>query len=397
MSDDYSLYLHIPFCRHRCAYCDFTTYSGQESLIPAYVKALCAEIRYIGQTAPYRLPVHTIYFGGGTPSLLPADAVAMILKACHEAFDVIPEVEISLEANPGSVTLEWLQAVRRLGVNRLSLGMQSAHPDDLRLLERQHDFFDVSQAVRWARRAGFDNLNLDLIYGIPNQSLARWQETLERALGLHPEHLSLYALTIEHATPFYRWVARGLVAPPDDDLAAEMYEWADGRLSQAGYVQYEISNWARQQDTDLRTCRHNVQYWHNEPYLGLGAGAHGFANHTRTANVRGIKAYIDRLAQPTERPFPLTPATEQFQIIDPLTEMQETMLMGLRLTREGVSRQRFYERFHQTMEEVFGATISHLNTLGLLEWCGESLCLTRRGRLLGNRVFMEFVGETQSR
>lgn len=397
MSDVYSLYLHIPFCRHRCAYCDFNTYSGQESLIPAYVKALCAEIRYVGQTAPYRLPVHTIYFGGGTPSLLPADAIALILKACHEAFDVIPEVEISLEANPGRITFEWLKAVRRLGINRLSLGMQSAHPDDLRLLERQHDFFDVSQAVRWARRAGFDNLNLDLIYGIPHQSLSRWQETLERALGLHPEHLSLYALTIEHTTPFHHWVARGLIPSPDDDLAAEMYEWADERLSQAGFVQYEISNWAQPRGGDLLMCRHNLQYWLNAPYLGLGAGAHGFANHTRTANVRGIKAYIDRLAQLTERPFPLTPATEQAQTIDLLTEMQETMLMGLRLTREGVSQQRFYERFHQAMEEVFGSTISYLVNLGLLEWREERLCLTRRGRLLGNRVFIEFVGETRPR
>lgn len=396
MSNYYSLYLHIPFCRHRCAYCDFNTYSDQDELIPVYVKALCDEIRYVGQTAPYRLTVHTLYFGGGTPSLLSTAAIESILNTCHEIFNVLPEAEISLEANPGSVTLEWLQTVRRLGVNRLSLGMQSAHPDDLRLLERQHDFFDVSQAVRWARRAGFDNINLDLIYGIPHQSLARWQGTLERALGLHPEHLSLYALTIEHATPFYHWVARGLIPPPNDDLAAEMYEWADERLSQAGYLQYEISNWARQRGADVLMCRHNLQYWRNEPYLGLGAGAHGFANHTRTANVRGIKTYIDRLSQRIERSFPLTPATEQAQVIDPLTEMQETMLMGLRLTREGVSRQRFEQRFHRSMEEVFGPAINSLVSLGLLEWHGERVCLTARGRLLGNRVFMEFVGSPAS-
>lgn len=387
----FSLYLHIPFCRHRCAYCDFNTYSGQEDLIPAYVEALCNEIRQVGRTAPNRLPVHTLYFGGGTPSLLPAEAIGLILETCRASFEILPDAEVSLEANPGTLTLEWLRTIRRLGVNRLSLGMQSAHPEDLRLLERQHDFFDVSQTVRWARRAGFENINLDLIYGIPFQTLARWEATLERALGMFPEHLSLYALSIEHATPFYHWVTRGLLPPPDDDMAAEMYEKADAMLTQSGYLQYEISNWAIRREGRLWVCQHNLQYWLNEPYLGFGAGAHGFVEHLRTANVRSIRAYIERLQTPAQLPFPLTPATEQTQTIDPLTEMQETMMMGLRLTQEGVSRQRFEQRFHRSIEEVFGPTIASLVNLGLLEWRGERLCLTQRGRLLGNRVFMEFV------
>ncbi|MBE0697569.1 MAG: radical SAM family heme chaperone HemW [Anaerolineaceae bacterium] len=393
--DLYSLYLHVPFCRHRCSYCDFNTFAGQNRWIPLYVEALCREIQQVSSAAPERIPVHTVFFGGGTPSLLEVGHFSAILSTLRQSFDFQPEVEVTIEANPGTVTARYLNELRQVGVNRLSFGMQSAHPDDLRLLERQHDFFDVVQAVRWARQAGFTNLSLDLIFGLPGQSLERWRETLERALGMQPEHLSLYALTIEHGTPLQRRWGRGMVPLVDDDLAAEMYEHAMDRLETAGFTQYEISNWARSENSTLYSCKHNLQYWHNQPYFGFGAGAHGFAGGARTMNVGGIKPFINRCQVDGQAQFPAGPAARRTISIDRFTEMQETMMVGLRLTQDGVSSLSFQQRFHQSLEDCFGEQIKNMQKVGLLEWTDEMdphLRLTRRGRLLGNQVFMQFVG-----
>jgi oxygen-independent coproporphyrinogen-3 oxidase len=284
-----------------------------------------------------------------------------------------------------------------LGINRLSLGVQSANPGELRVLERQHDFFDVIQAVRWARQAGLDNLNLDLIFGLPGQTLASWQHTLELVTQLGAEHLSLYALTLEHGTPMAAWTQRGLIREPDPDLGAEMYEYAAQHLDRAGYHQYEISNWARQVSGQLLACRHNLQYWRNLPYLGLGAGAHGYAAGIRTVDVIAPAAYIQRfeaIDPSAPKSFPLTPATQSSQIIDRQAEIGETMMMGLRLVKEGVSARAFHERFGRTLDQVFGAQIERLTRLGLLEWNGEEreiLRLTPQAYLLGNQVFIEFI------
>ncbi len=387
-----ALYLHIPFCRHRCAYCDFNTYAGLESLIPEYVRALQREIRFLGEGADPSLRVAAVFLGGGTPSLLPLNALEGIFRALRDSFSLAAEAEISLEANPGTVDLPYLRGLRSLGVNRLSFGVQSANPAELRLLERIHDYPQAIQAVAWARQAGFANLNLDLIFGLPGQSLDAWQRSLELALGLRPEHLALYALTLEHGTPMQHWVGRGLLPAPDPDLAAEMYEWAAARLARAGYVQYEISNWAR---GEAYFCRHNLRYWRGEPYLGLGAGAHGYIPGLRTVTARAPRAYIRRLeAPPRPLEFPRTPATVEARRLTPAEEMGEYMMMGLRLTQEGVSAARFRQRFGLPLEAAYGAQIARLTALGLLEWAGEdTLRLTPRGRLLGNRVFMEFVGE----
>lgn len=438
-----SLYLHIPFCIHRCGYCDFNTYAGLEDLIPAYASALVQEIKFLSEKRP-GLPVHTVFFGGGTPSLLAEEELEPILQAIGDGFNLQPGVEISLEANPGTLSLEYMRGLRRLGVNRLSLGVQSANPTELRLLERQHDFSDVIQSVSWARRAGFSNLNLDLIFGLPEQKIESWHNTLERALLLAPEHFSLYALSLEHGTPFGRWASRGLLSTPDPDRAAEMYELAAEQLSKDGYAQYEISNWAAETysssqpphassrlfelDNPGLACKHNLQYWHNLPYLGLGAGAHGFAGSVRTVNTLSPQAYIQRLTgaativseplpyagagpDPQYHPhpptdvedraipideihFPLTPATQSSLPIDRETEIGETMMMGLRLVREGVSDVTFTERFGQSLVEVFPLQIERLQDQGLLTWAGpqdEVLRLTPRGRLLGNRVFLEFI------
>jgi oxygen-independent coproporphyrinogen-3 oxidase len=386
-----SLYLHIPFCSHRCAYCDFNTYAGQEGSIPAYVDALCREIEFTGRNAPEKLTLHTVFFGGGTPSLLTPIQFAVVLRSISDAF-ILSEPEITIEANPGTVSLADLRDLHSLGINRISYGVQSANPSELRMLERTHSYFDVIKAVTWARRAGFDNLNLDLIYGLPLQTLDDWSATVKLILGIAPEHLSLYALTLEHGTPFGRWSARGLIPTPDPDLAAEMYEWAGETLEFAGYQHYEISNWSK---LGLE-CRHNLQYWRGLPYLSAGAGAHGYANGYRYSNVLRIKTYIERLnRQPCEcldSPFPLTPATVKHHRQTLQDDMSEFMMTALRLTREGVSTQTFRERFGREMKAVFGEEVEDLIRLGLLEWQANRLCLTRRGRLLGNQVFLRFVG-----
>ncbi|MFZ5922403.1 MAG: radical SAM family heme chaperone HemW [Chloroflexota bacterium] len=426
MTHPLSIYLHIPFCRHRCAYCDFNTYAGQGAAIPAYVDALVREIGFLGQRTDYRTnqlsnyQTKTIFFGGGTPSLLSPSQFEQILAALTDHFP-LDNPETTIEANPGTVSLEYLRDLRSLGVNRISFGVQSSHPDELRMLEREHDFFDVIEAVTWARRAGFDNLSLDLIYGLPEQSLDRWQATVKRAVDLSPEHLSLYALTLEHGTPFGRWSARGLLSSPDPDVAAEMYEWADGFLGQNGFIQYEISNWAkansefRIQNSEFE-CRHNLQYWRNLPYLGLGAGAHGYADGVRYSNVLRIKTYIERLTTYdlpiTNYQFPLTPATVNSHKNTPREDMQETMMTGLRLTREGVSDSDFRARYGLSIPEAFPQEVDDLLRLGLVEWAvpetsevfakhprsaaergktSEVLRLTPRARLLANQVFMRFV------
>jgi len=410
----HSLYFHVPFCWRRCHYCDFDTFAGRESLIPRYVDAVQAEIRSC--QAAGGLPVQTIYFGGGTPSLLSPGQIRGILTTCGAVFDLQPGIEVSLEANPGTLSPDYLGAVRSRGINRLSLGVQSARPQELELLGRQHGYPDVTRAVAWARQAGFENLSLDLIFGLPGQTLAQWAGSLALTLGLWPEHFSLYALTIEPGTPLQRWVSRGLLPSPDPDLAADMYELAAEALARAGYVQYEISNWARAAEKERAAnaqpaaqndplpptagrespfeCRHNLQYWRNLPYLGFGAGAHGFAGGQRTANVLMPEEYIQRLeAESAGRAdsFPRTPATLEMIPVTRQAEMGETMMMGLRLVREGVSDAAFRSRFGCSMREVFGQEIGKLENWGLVEWLEDTLRLTARGRLLGNQVFLEFV------
>ncbi len=389
----YSIYVHIPFCTHRCAYCDFNTYAGLEAFIPAYVNALCREIGFISEAAGRKLSVHTIFFGGGTPSLLPVVALERILNALAEGFNWQPGIEISLEANPGTVSPDYLKGLLALGVNRISLGMQSANPGDLAMLERLHTLQDVVNAVKWSRLAGLDNLNLDLIFGLPHQSLAAWENTLSMALSLQPEHLALYALTLEHGTPMAHWVGRGLLPEPDADLAADMYELASERLEQQGFVQYEISNWSKLAVSGgLKACKHNMQYWRSEPYLGLGAGAHGFASGIRTVAALAPALYIRRLEEAhTPVPFPGTPATVEKITLTSDDEMGEFMMMGLRLVQEGVSDETFTRRFGRSLEDVYGTAIQRLIQLGLLERKDSIIRLTHHGRLLGNQVFMEFV------
>ena len=405
----FSLYFHIPFCTHRCAYCDFNTYAGQEELIPAYVDALIHEIEFVGkklktiERSNHPTVVHTIFFGGGTPSLLTPGQFEAIFEGIRDNFTLTSDAEITMEANPGTVSAPNLYQLRKIGINRISYGVQSANVEELRMLERAHNFFDVIDSVTSARKAGFQNLNLDLIYGLPEQSLATWQTTVKRILDLHPDHLSAYALTLEHGTPFGRWASKGLLPLPDPDLAAEMYEWLSQTLEANGYIQYEISNWAKiraesgkQKDDSASSfaCRHNLQYWRGLPYLAFGAGAHGYANGYRYSNVLRIKSYIDRMTDDpmTDYEFPLTPATVNHHKQTLEEDMSEFMMTGLRLTQEGVGDRVFQGRFGQSMRESYRSEIEELLKLGLIEdGSGERLRITQRGRLLGNQVFMRFV------
>jgi oxygen-independent coproporphyrinogen-3 oxidase len=393
---NFSIYCHHPYCQVRCAYCDFNTYAGLDALMPAYARALAREIRQVGQ-AGNRPVAHTVFFGGGTPSLLPLELHAEIFAALRDSFQLTSDCEITLEANPGTVSCVYLEGLRELGVNRLSFGVQSSHPHELRLLDRLHLFGDAAQAVTWARQVGFDNLNLDLIFAIPHQTLAMWQATLNRVLALGPEHISCYALSLEHGTPMRAWVYRGLLPMPDPDLAAEMYEWAGETLEANGYGQYEISNWAKKdssskiQDSNSHfACRHNLQYWRNLPYLGFGAGAHGYANGYRYSDVLAPAAYIERMNGDSES-YPFSPAMREKIPVTRDDEMGETMMMGLRLVGEGVADADFRARFGLGLEERYGKELRELKTRGLIEWNGERVRLSRGGRLLGNMVFREFV------
>ncbi|MEJ2759105.1 MAG: radical SAM family heme chaperone HemW [Anaerolineales bacterium] len=392
-----SIYVHIPFCRHRCGYCDFNTYAGMNHLVPAYISGLKTEIRQFKNFIPvqgnYR--VQTIYFGGGTPSLIPPGDIGAVLEQIFRVFQVDEDCEITMEANPGTVSLATLNGYRQQGVNRISLGVQSSNLNELQLLEREHEFSDVQRAVADAKKAGFLNISLDLIFGIPGQNIDNWQTSLSDVVDLAPEHLSLYSLTIEEGTPFAKYVREGKMPYPDEDIAADMYDFAREFLRGKGFQQYEISNWARKDSRgDLMISRHNRQYWLNGAYIGFGAGAHGSIEGERLENEKSIVRYIRALEETESASLPATPGTKARTPIDPEREMNETMMLGLRLLVEGVSEDRFEKRFGIGMRTVFGKTINKLEAKKLVEWCGpnrDTLRLTEMGYLLGNQVFVEFV------
>jgi oxygen-independent coproporphyrinogen-3 oxidase len=380
-----SLYLHIPFCRHRCSYCDFNTYTSLGDLKEAYADALCAEIREVAGAA--HRPAQTVFFGGGTPSLMSPAALERIMAAVRAGFALAEDAEITLEANPGTVDLAYLKALRALGVNRLSFGAQSAVPAELALLEREHDFAAVSEAMRLSRAAGICDLNLDLIYGLPDQTLASWETSLRAALALAPTHLSLYCLIIEPGTPLQRRVTAGQINQPDDDVAADQYELARTLLAQAGYRHYEISNWAQ----PGMACRHNLTYWRNQEYLGFGAGAHGHAAGYRYSVVKQPRTYLRRLAEGTPGSYPWSAAAAEVNKLTVAEAMSDTVITQLRLLEEGLDLAAFSHRFGQTIHKAYNGTVEQLVQWGLLHETAKYLRLTRRGALLSNVVFRHFV------
>ncbi len=401
-----ALFVFIPFCKIKCTFCDFNAYANLARVMEPYADAVAREVRAwhpkAENIAP-RFSAKSVYFGGGTPSIVPVQHIEKILAAQRERFALEPNAEITLEANPGTVDLGKLQAFRALGINRLSLGVQSFDEATVRRLNRGHTVADAIETYDLARRAGFDNINLDFIYGLPLQTLADWRATLKQALALAPEHLSLYALKVEQGTGLERQIRRGKYPMPDDDLAADMYALAEDMLDAAGYEHYEISNWAQTSDRRLETgdstgqspvsnlespisslrSRHNLTYWYDEPYLGFGAGAHSYFRSERYWNVLSPIEYIQRVNRGD------SPVAER-ETISRQLEMAETMILGLRLG-EGITYRRFQVRFGEDARKKYAAVLQEVESLGLVEWLEDRVRLTARGRLLSNEVFWRLL------
>ncbi len=378
-----SLYLHIPFCHTRCYYCDFNTYAGILPMRSAYVRALLTEIELAGKMARHdddsRRRSRTIFFGGGTPSLLSVEQMKHLLDACFAAFAVDSDAEITMEANPGTLTQEQLVGLRAAGVNRLSMGAQSFDADLLKALGRIHTPEEIIQAVQYARQAGFTSINVDFMFGLPGQTMQHWRQTLEQALELRPEHLSLYSLIVEEGTPFHSWAQEGRIIPGDEDLCADMYEYADQRLKEAGYINYEISNWA----LPGHHSRHNLTYWQNLPYIGMGAGAYSSFAARRFSDEREPAAYIKQLKA---KHIPVV----ESEVVEREQAMSETAFLALR-TAMGLHLPTFEQRFGEPFTQFVGNRLQVVEEAGLLEHEDNWLRLSTRGRLLGNEVFMRLL------
>lgn len=382
-----SLYLHIPFCQRKCPYCDFNTYAGREARYGSYAQALAADIAREGlnRETPQ---VPTVFLGGGTPTVLEPDHLQAIFAALHRGFRLLPGAEVTSEANPGTVDQSRFETLRRLGVNRLSMGVQSFDAGELGFLGRIHDAGEAKAAFGLARQAGFDNINLDFMFGLPGQRPETWSHTLDQAIDLSPEHLSLYSLIVEPDTPLASWVERGQVAEPDPDLAADLYELACDRLAAAGYEHYEISNWAagpmQADGLPAFACRHNLVYWRNQPYLGFGPGAHSSWEGRRWSVGRSVEHYIRAAVNQT-------PPHDYEEDIPPALAMGETMMVGLRLLGIGVSRADFRQRFGRDIAKVYPSELATLEQRGLIEVDQECVRLSQQGWLLGNQVFAAFL------
>jgi oxygen-independent coproporphyrinogen III oxidase len=372
------LYIHIPFCRAKCHYCDFNSFCGREELIPAYFDALQKEIVLYAS----RLESHTfrtVFIGGGTPSLVEQEHIYNVLNTCRQYFKLDEGAEISIETNPGTLSYEKLLAYRVMGINRLSIGLQAWQEPLLKMLGRIHDREAFVQNFQQARKAGFQNINVDLIFGIPGQTLEDWSETLVNVARLEPTHLSCYSLKIEEGTPFGDRYETGELIPLEDELDRQMYERTLEFLNRRGYRHYEISNFAR----PGYECKHNLIYWKAESYIGLGAGAHSYFRDQRYSNPENLNEYIRRI-QNGELPW------EKIEKIDSAESMGEFMILGLRLT-DGIGMKEFRDRYGRDLLEVYGKPVDKLLERALLEQEGDRLRLTPEGLDLANQVFMEFV------
>ena len=371
-----AVYIHIPFCLKKCHYCDFLSFAQPEQM-EQYVSALLAEMQLAVQR--YAVQAKTIFIGGGTPSCLPEPLLKQILQAVQQYFVTPALQEYTLEANPGTLSAEKLRLLKQYGVNRLSLGVQSDNAEQLQLLGRIHSFAQAKEAVQLARKAGFSNLNLDFMYGLPGQTLAQWQQTLTQALAMAPQHLSLYQLKIEEGTRLETWLKQGKISEFDDELALQMYRLAQTMLAEQGYIQYEISNYARQGFASA----HNQVYWRTENYLGVGLGACSWVRPLRWNNQFDLAAYTAQIAAgelPQQQPERLTE----------LEQMEETVFMALRMNC-GLSKAVFAQRFGKSVETVFASALQRCVEQGWLQETADAYYLTEEGRVLGNLVFLEFI------
>lgn len=372
-----SLYVHVPFCHTICGYCDFYSEVLDRGRAAPLVDALLSELdRRIG---PRPVAFDTVFVGGGTPTTLPIPALRRLLQGLAARIDRAAAFEFTVEANPATVNDEVAAALRDSGVNRVSIGAQSFDPSELRVLERIHQVPQVAQTVDAARRAGIHNVNLDLIFAVPGQTLERWRENLRQAVALRPDHLSCYGLTYEHGTPLFHQRAAGTLKPASADLEADMYESTIDFLTQAGFEHYEISNFAR----PGARCRHNLVYWHNRPHLAIGPSAAGLVDGERYRNVPDTAQYVQAVAAGS------TPAVER-ERLDPLAQARESAVLGLRLV-DGLDRADFRARFGSDPCDLFADAVARHAAHGLLTVDDRALRLTRRGLLLADAVLVDFV------
>lgn len=380
---DFGVYVHVPFCVTRCGYCDFTTYTAEELGPPdhrvsryGYVDTVMSELRFARSVLGGGLPpASSVFFGGGTPTLLPADHLGSVVREIAEQFGFTPDVEITAEANPESVTPAYLARLRERGINRLSIGMQSVIPHVLATLDRKHRPHRPEQVVSEARAAGFDQISLDLIYGTPHETDADWQASLDAAIGTGADHVSAYALVVEPGTKLARQVARGEVPAPDDDVLADRYVQADETLARAGFAWYEISNWAR--DAAAR-CRHNQLYWRDGTWWGAGPGAHSHVGTVRWWNVRHPADYTQRVDAGQ------SPAAGR-EILAPQARLTETVMLGVRL-REGIELPSL-----PVAARVKAAQMVEWGLIDAPGWRQQKVVLTQRGRLLADAVVRDLL------
>ena len=374
-----SVYIHIPFCSKKCYYCDFTAYQIDHQPVDEYLSALQEEMKVWTKQVPPE-SIETIYLGGGTPTVLKPEQMKQLLQAIRQAFPKrSSKVEWTVEANPESTSKELLQVLKDEGVNRISFGAQTFRPHILQEIGRAHGVEEIVQSVKWAREAGIENISLDLMFGLPKQTLQDLEETLEHVLALKPKHISAYSLKIEEGTRFYYLHQQNKLALPTEEEEYEMYQMIRRRLKQAGLQQYEISNFAIPGYESL----HNSAYWLNEEYYGFGVGAHGYVNEIRYANQKGIQAYIERIHQGKR------PIAEEHRVSQE-ESMENFMILGLRLLR-GVPKVRFAKRYGESIDKVFGSVIKSLIKQKFIEDKEGTISLTEKGLLFGNEVFASFL------
>ena len=377
------LYIHIPYCRQKCRYCDFASYPCQEQTMPAYVDALLKEAKAAGSF--HFPPMETAFIGGGTPSILPAPLLEKLLAGMLACFEFADGAEFTTEANPGTLTEDWLRTAMSGGVNRLSMGMQAAQPDLLRMLGRIHTQEDVNDSVRLARRCGICNLSLDLMFGLPGQTPEMWRETLHAALALEPQHLSCYGLIPEEGTPLVRDLDAGRLTLPDEDDERRMYDDTLELLARLGFRQYEISNFAQ----PGYECRHNIGYWQQVPYIGLGASAasmlRDMQGELRVTNPADIGEYIGMVENGRWEKRETTH-------VSPEEARFETLMLGLRMT-QGVSEEDFASRHGVSLEAYRGKQLHAFETQGLLAHENGSWRLTRRGMDVQNAILVDLMDD----
>ena len=367
------LYVHIPFCVRKCQYCDFLSGPSDEETKDRYIEALLKEIRAAEHTEVYEIV--SVFIGGGTPSALKAEAIASIMRTLQEKFFFCEDAEVTIEANPGTVDLEKLTIYRNVGINRLSLGLQSTDAEELKLLGRIHSYEEFLKSYEWAREAGFSNINIDLMFAIPGQTGEAWRQHLYQVAELNPEHISAYSLIIEEGTPF----AEQNLDLPDEDTEYQMYEDTAEILERYGYRQYEISNYAKQG----YMCRHNAGYWQRLEYLGFGLGASSLYGGMRFSNTHQMQEYLKESRNPDQIRKDVTVLSRNEQI-------EEFMFLGLRMT-EGISEKKFEENFNVRLMDIYGDILQKYEETGFMEHIETKWRLTRKGIHVSNHILADFL------